>query len=122
MSLINQLHQIGFIAKMRIDARIVYGVILVVGSGFKNRGQIQGVHSQFFQIGKLLGNTRQISAHKNLSVRRGAPRRHILRRKLRISVAKALRKNLIEHRTVDPRWLFVDVNAIDKRKMEVNKG
>ena len=29
MRLINQLHQIGLIAKMRIDARIVHGVILV---------------------------------------------------------------------------------------------
>ena len=28
----------------------------------------------------------------------------------------------LEHRTVDPRWFFVDVNAVDKRKMEVNEG
>ena len=42
-----------------------------------------------------MGNTRQISAHKNLSVRRGAPRRHILRRKpLKKVIRKATKDDL----------------------------
>ena len=122
MRLIDQLHQVGLLTKVGVQAGVVDGVILVVGLGLKDGGEVQGVDAQLLQVRQLLGDAGQVSPHKIYPVRLAPPGDGPLGGELRFSVAEALREDLVKHRAVHPGGRLVHINRIDKGKLEVDKS
>ncbi len=121
VGLLHQFHQGTLIPEMRVDTGVIVGVVLMVCGSFKNRRKVQGVDTQLRKIGKLLDDAGQVAAEEIHPVRLPTPLADSFRREGRISVAEALRENLIEYRTVDPGRLFVHVDSIDKGKLKMDE-
>ena len=99
-----QMDQRLFIAKTRIDLRIIGRVILMVRRRLIDRCQIQTIDSEILQIVQLTRNSRQVSAEA-LIIRHTSvipPRHHIVRINGMISVTETIREDLIPDRIIYP--------------------
>ncbi len=90
------------IAEVRIDPRVVEGVVLVVRGRLEDRVQVERSDAQAGQVVEAIDDALQVAAHEVVKVRGCAPGLHILRVVRRVAVGEAIRKNLIEDGVPNP--------------------
>ena len=121
VGLLHQLHQGGLVPKMGVNAGVVDGVVLMVGSGLENGGQVNGVRPQLCQVVQLLNHTLQIAAQKVGAGRRRSPGLCSFRGKGGVPVPKALGENLVESRAAHPFRGLVHLLRVDIGELEMEE-
>ncbi len=94
----------GFIAEVRINLRVVLGVVFVHRGGLVDGRQVDAAHAQLLEIVELAGDARQVAAEKLAGFHRPvlSPGQHALGVQAVVAVAEAIRENLIPDGVLDP--------------------
>ena len=112
-------------AEMGIDVEIIEAVVFMDGRRGENRIEIEGVYTEFFEIGDFFGYALEVAAIEieamgvGIIFRNAVPVGNFYRREavlgifagfnvvFRVSVTEALRENLIKNGIPDPFRLFI---------------
>ena len=97
------------IAKMGINCVIIYGIVLMVTGRFENRGEVNYIHSQIHQVIEAIDDSLEIAALLAVRLWPHVPRLCIGRIIGGIAIGKALREDLIDHRTLGPLGRFPQI-------------
>ena len=99
---------------MRINLRVIRGIILVRGGSFVDRRQIYARYPKIPDIVQLIDNALQIAAEKFLVAHSSLhpPGKRPFRVDGRVAVTEPLRENLIPDRVVDPCGCHRDIRRV----------
>ncbi|CRH62053.1 Uncharacterised protein [Chlamydia trachomatis] len=92
----------GFVSESRVDGEVVLGIVAMVGVGFEDRREVEGVDAELDEMIELARDTREIPSEEVVPGRLAPPGNDSLRIEGVVAIGEAFREDLIEDGIMKP--------------------